>query len=275
VTPNVRGAYGLRLEGLEGANELLLPVPEHCPVLSVSDAPVAGPFDAETFGDGWAHIPLIDGHWASMTRDPLAVRWGGPVPPPPGDLVHPWLADPVAVASTWLGRLALHGGVVAGASGALGILGVREAGKSSLLAALAESGDVEVLADDLIVVDGEVVHAGPRCLDLRPATAARHQGSPGQPSRGGSRWRMLLPPARHEVALRGFLVLEWGSCLQLTRESTTTGFATLLSQLSAPAEAVSPARVLGLSRYPVWRLTRPRTWESQGASAQQVMRLVC
>ena len=62
---------------------------------------------------------------------------------------------------------------------ALGVVGTREAGKSSTLAWLAVAG-TEVLCDDLLVIDGQSTFKGPRTIDsarMRPNVSA-----PGRPS---------------------------------------------------------------------------------------------
>ena len=66
-----------------------------------------------------------------------------------------------------------HGGSFLDASGRTwGVVGSREAGKSSFLAWCATRG-VPVVGDDLIVTDGTLVNAGPRCIDLRESAADR------------------------------------------------------------------------------------------------------
>ena len=81
---------------------------------------------------------------------------------PDADLGAPLCrGPPAAVFARWRGLETLHGGAfVDDRGGAWAVLGDRGAGKSSLLAALALAGH-EVVADDLLVLDGGDCFAGP------------------------------------------------------------------------------------------------------------------
>jgi hypothetical protein len=126
------------------------------------------------------------------------------------ELVHPHLAPGAAVLARWLGRETLHAGAVLAGGGAWAMLGDRESGKSSTLDWLAAHGH-PVLADDLLVLDGSDVLAGPRCIDLR-ADAAQRLGA-GEPLGvvgTRERWRLRLGPLASSAPLRGWGILDWG-----------------------------------------------------------------
>ncbi len=115
------------------------------------------------------------------------------------DLVHPYLGAAASVFSRWGGREVFHAGAFVFGDLAWAVVGGREAGKSTLLAALAARG-LPVLADDLVVTDGHQAFCGPRTIDLRrlapgataPVTPVR------DPAGGGSRSRRC--PARYPSA---------------------------------------------------------------------------
>jgi hypothetical protein len=115
------------------------------------------------------------------------------------ELIHPYLGAAASVFSRWCGREVYHAGAFVCGGLAWAVVGGREAGKSSLLAALAARG-LPVLSDDLVVTDGHQAFCGPRTIDLRrlaPGTTA-----PVTPVRGASRWRLALPPAARRGAPR-------------------------------------------------------------------------
>ena len=125
-------------------------------------------------------------------------------------LVHPYLAPAAAVIARWLGREPFHAGAFALDGGAWGVLGEREAGKSSLLAWLSLQGR-SVVCDDMLVVAGDTVFAGPRSVDLRRETAVRLGAGEELGMIGArERWRVGLPPIEPEVPLAGWVFLEWG-----------------------------------------------------------------
>ena len=146
---------------------------------------------------------LIDRRGASVRFEvPHALR--------PDELVHPYLAPAAAVIGRWLGRESVHAGAFAVDDRALGIVGTREAGKSSTLAWLALAG-TEVLCDDLLVIDGRSTFTGPRSIDLREDAAARLGAGEAIGVTGArERWRLRLGPAGDRHVLAGFVFLTWG-----------------------------------------------------------------
>ena len=125
-------------------------------------------------------------------RSRTTVRF--PERPSSASVIHPYLASTGVVAGHWMGRTPFHSGAFELGGHAWGVLGGREMGKSSLLMWLHQAG-ISILADDLLVLDGALAYAGPRCLDLRESSAERfgegeYLGVVGT----RERWRVSLPP---------------------------------------------------------------------------------
>ena len=120
-------------------------------------------------------------------------------PQTPDELVHPYLGAAASVFSRWAGREVFHAGAFICGGLAWAVVGGREAGKSSLLAALAAR-QLPVLADDLVITDGQDAFCGPRTIDLRRPIPGSSE--PVTPARGASRWRVSLPPLCRRGAAR-------------------------------------------------------------------------
>jgi hypothetical protein len=174
-------------------------------------------------------------------------------------LVHPVLTTGLAYVSHLRGHATLHGGAFLADGRAWAVIGAREAGKSTTLAALAARG-VPVLADDLVVVDRDAhVLAGPACVDLR-TDAARHFGAERVGVVGGrERWRVGTAEAPARVPFGGLVVLGWGDAA--TDLPPADRVRVLHAQhYAGPLGPPAPALVLGLVERPMWRFERPRDW---------------
>jgi hypothetical protein len=172
------------------------------------------------------------------------------------ELVHPYLAPAAAVMASWQGWDAFHAGAFAANGRAFALLGERERGKSTLLAALALEG-VAIVTDDVLVVDGGFAQPGPRCIDLRHA--AVEPALPGarlEPSRSGERRRLRLPALEASPELAGWVALEWGERVQLERLRPSQRLYRLASSHSRAGEPRDDA-LLELARLPGWLLRRP------------------
>ena len=262
--PPEGGAYGFRLRGVDGARELLVDAPADWPALELRCHVDSGPLpEHERLSDDRAELLLTAGGSVVIDRAAMRADYALPRLVSPGALVHPHLAPVAAITARWLGRESFHGGAVVIGDGAWVIVGDKEAGKSSLLAALALAGH-PVLADDLVVLDGARVLAGPRSIDLRDS-AAQHMGV-GEPlGRIGlrERWRLQLAPVPAQAALRGWIVLAWGDeppALQPLRGAAR--LQTLIPQRAVRLLPGDPAALVSLSALPCYELRRPRAWSS-------------
>ena len=128
--------------------------------------------------------------------------------------MHPYLAPVALSCRAGSGARASTAAVSSVDGGVWAVLGDKTAGKSTTLAWLARAG-VGVVSDDVLIVDGETVLAGPRSIDLREeaARAPRHRradrAASARATAGASRSR----PSRAELPLRGWITLEWGEAV--------------------------------------------------------------
>lgn len=230
------------------------PLPADAPEVRV-EAVEAAPDEGRTWArEDAADIGLIGGGRLKLERGRDVVRFEMPRVPPASDLLHPYLAPAVALWWHWHGREALHAGAVAFGDGAVLIVGRKESGKSTTIAALARAG-LTVLADDLsVIVDGRVL-AGPRSIDLRSAAE-------GQVVRDGERVRVDLPPAPASAPIAGTVFLGWGETCSLDVVPAAERLTLLAQERSFYYVGGSPSAVLDLAALPAFRLCRPRELES-------------
>jgi hypothetical protein len=254
-----RGAYGLRLEGVEAP--ALIDVPPSWPAVQVARR-VAPPVEEETaVGLDRAHIALETAGHIEVERDPPAIAFVTVRPLDDDELVHPFLARPAALLATWRGHVALHAGALLAGDGAWVVAGTREAGKSSLLAALAVAGH-GVLADDVVVATGDAIaFAGPRSIDLRTRDTPLG-GAELVPSRQHTRWRLRLGDVPAEVPLRGLVALEWGDAVRVEPLGAAERFAFLQARLTLGRLPEDRRPLLALTALPALRLVRPRRWDA-------------
>lgn len=173
------------------------------------------------------------------------------------ELIHPYLGAAASVFSRWHGREVFHAGAFVCGDVAWAVVGGREAGKSSLLAALAARG-WPVLADDLVITDGHQAFRGPRTIDLRrPAPGAL---APVTPVRGGSRWRLALPPLPGAAPLGGWIYLRWRTDVTMHAVPASRSLARLAARRTWPALPSDPQTLLALAARPGWDLGRPADW---------------
>jgi hypothetical protein len=193
---------------------------------------------------------------------------------PPVDahaLVHPYLGPVASVYSRWIGRESFHAGGLLIGGKAWMVLGEREAGKSTLLAACLAAG-VGVLADDLCVIDDGHLLCGPRTLDLRrpPDGALAALGT--VPARAG-RWRVDLPDVPPRTPLAGWLRLNWGEA-HSTQPLTFADRLTLLARWRGwNALPSRPESLLDLAARPGYVLTRPRALDGLDETLQTILAL--
>jgi hypothetical protein len=265
------GAYGFTFRGLSETQLVPVPGDGDWPEIEVATQclgthPLVRSVTAES-----ALLPLLDGSWAALDRQSsratlLARRAED------GQLLHPFLATVAVIFSWWLGRPAFHGGAFADSRGcAWGLLGQRGAGKSSTLAELVARGST-IVTDDLLVVAGGSVLAGPRLIDLRADAASRLRRTRGSIVRDGARFRLQLGPAPAEPPLVGWIFLSWGPQLSLRRLAPSEWLAAATSHLNTVTTGSSS--ILDLAGAEAWELTRPRTFDSLETTADQIRTLV-
>ena len=256
------GCYGLALSGsvVDLAGGLLALSRPEWPHVAVewvgplSDPPEMGHFSAHD-----AVLPLLSGGHVVLTRHPRRARFHKPRPADGHELAHPCLSAVGLVFARWDGRIALHAGAVLFNGVAWGLLGAREAGKSTILAYLAQAGHA-VLADDLLVIEGRHTFCGPRTIDLRPETAARLDGVDLVTVRRGERQRLLLPSAPATAPFGGFVVLGVGDAVSVTPVPAAQRLGALSGHLTLQQAGLPGDGLLELVGLPMWRVDRSRAW---------------
>jgi hypothetical protein len=271
-----RGAYGLALQGVD-LPRWTVAAGEGWPVLDV----VIERVDETPVRSGlWRHratLPLSTGGRVLLERRPLRARFRSPGPLAVDDLVHPHLAVAAAGVSVWLGRDPFHAGVLDSPGGAWVVAGRSEAGKSTLLAALAATG-VPVLCDDLAVMEDGDVFAGPRSVDLRPGAAealAAVEPEGAAPARRHTRRRIPLPPTPARRPVAGWIDLEWGPEVELLR-LTDPGerLSRLARRRTFQGRLPVGDTLFDLVERPGWVLRRPRDFARLDAVVDAVRDLV-
>jgi hypothetical protein len=267
---HLRGAYGLEVIGLPDPEPLVaiqsgMWPPVHVRVECATAASVP------EIGDERAVLSLDGGESAVLERRSRTAVFTTPDGSDGGRLVHPLLTAAGTVFAWWHGKEAFHGGAFVIDAGAWAILGDRDLGKSSLLAAIADAG-YDVLADDLLVVDGDAALAGPRCIDLRPdAIGPSNIEGRTTPVRGNQRERLPLPPVAAAVPLRGWILLGWGDGPRTRSLGPGERLERLASQRNV--QGVRPEQFLHLVRLPAWEIVRPREWTSVEVTVEMTLGL--
>ncbi len=177
-------------------------------------------------------------------------------------LRHPYLSFPAAIIHHWADRLVLHASAFDVEAGAVALLGDKEAGKSTTVAAAGRLGH-PVRADDVLVVDGTRALVGSRTLDLREEAAAIFGGTPLGVVGSRERFRQETSPPARPAPLAAFVVLEWGPGPELQRLEASELLrqlhrSTALAALIPRQMAHRPQVFLDLLGVPAYRLIRPR-----------------
>lgn len=266
------GAYGFRLHGVDAAAHLLTRAepawPELALIRRVDDTP--GPAQ-DRVGEDRAELVLRSGGWVELHRADAHATYHLRQAASDGDLLHPYLAPVAALAARWLGRESFHAGAVVVDEGAWGVLGDKEAGKSSTLASLALAGHT-VMSDDILVLEKGDVFAGPRCIDLREEPAQRlGAGEPIGIVGVRERFRLELGPTPARVPLRGFVSLEWGGEMAIESVRGAERLLALIPHRALLLKTSAPTELLELSSLPFLRLRRPRGWDSLGETVERLL----
>lgn len=260
------GAYGFAVTGLGDPPELIAAPPSWRPVAVSQDVRKRPASTGDALDGARATVTITGSMVAELDRDARSAllvtdaRW------PAGALVHPFLAAPGMIFAWWDGREAFHGGAFVADNGrAWALLGEKGDGKSTTLAHLASTGTL-VVADDLVVVDGAAILAGPRCVDLRPdAAAALGLGDLPTDARA-SRARLALCRVAAATPFAGFVHLAWGDRVALEKVPARERLPRLTRHRSVNWVR-APEELLPLLARPVYELRRPRDLASLAAAA--------
>jgi hypothetical protein len=264
------GAYGLRIEGLGEHETLRVEGGEAWPATSVTFRPGGRSDDPTEFGADQAVVQLIDAE-VRVDRERRTAVYITEREFSVEELVHPYLAPVATLFARWDRRESLHAGAFVAGDGAWALLAERSAGKSTTLGWLAEHG-VPIVADDIVVLSGGDALAGPRCLDMRDdASAHLEAGAPASSPREGGRNRVVLPPLRSEVPLRGVVYLEWGDDVNVERVPTGERIGRLTAQRQGVRIHNDPVAVLDLASLPALVLTRPHGLDGLTRSGQALL----
>lgn len=260
------GVYGLRMTGLPAAaDESFVPVDPDAPEVAVEVRLASSLAAAEHCDDSSLVLAVARGQRCEIRRDPAEAILSFLVRPTVEALVHPLLSIVGSAHSRWRGALTLHGGAVVADGLAWAILAHKEGGKSTTLAGL-EARGYAVLTDDLVVVHGADVLAGPRSIDLRPDAAAHlGQGASIGIAGGRERHRIVLgrPPARAPLA--GVVLLSWseGGVTGLRQLGVDERLRQLFRHEALPIMGSQPPGLLFQALpLPMYELSRPRLWEA-------------
>jgi hypothetical protein len=271
------GAYGFRLvgTGTEPVLPDLVPLSEEHETVALTWRRASSLTTKAELGTEELVLAEERGSALRMRRMPAEVVLDIPEAMSARAFVHPTLAVPLSLLARWRGYITLHAGAFE-ENGAWGVLGDRTAGKSSMLAALADRG-VPIVSDDLLVVHEGQALAGPRCVDLRPDVVDRFPAADSLGVVAGrERFRLSTPLAPSRTVLRGFFVLEWSDSGELELEPI--GIHQRLKLLYGQeymgiVGAADPRRIVELVGLPAWRLRRPRDWAVTSVVVDRLLEL--
>jgi hypothetical protein len=263
------GAYGLRLSDLPDASALLVETPESWIDWRLERS-IGGGQPEEFVAADRAQLRAEPAGWVEIARAERRARFHFPTPPSDRELVHPYLASTAGVIARWQGLQCFHAGAFVAGGRAWALLGDKGAGKSSLLARLALDG-VPILTDDVLVVRGTHGLAGPRCIDLRAASArALEVGEPLGVVGMRERWRLPTGPVAPEVPLGGWIVLAWGE-RGVEPLPASEALPAIFASLSLRLEPVDPPALMELVTLPAWIVRQPQRIDELGRTAHRLL----
>lgn len=276
------GAYGWRVAGVgDAAQRYLLEAPSNWPLLTI-DRVYGAPTMSRSVTTGMVFIDDQCSEYESadqngkvgcvrIDRNPLTARLTSATGFSDEVIVHPELSSVASIAGHWLGRTVFHAGAFLTGTGAWAVLGAREAGKSTLLASLANKG-VGIVTDDVMVVHADQVYAGPRCVDLREGAAQwLGQGEEIGTSGPRHRWRVRVDPIPAVVSLRGWILPEWNDLIRVEPVPVASRLPILCDNLAIKRPPADPEHLLDLSLLPILRFQRPRRWEVMDSAAAALL----
>jgi hypothetical protein len=174
------------------------------------------------------------------------------------ELVHPVMAFVGAAAAGWAGRSAFHAATLVVDGAAWLLVGPPESGKSTLSVHARHQGWT-VMGDDVAVLAGRTVLAGPRTADLREESARHWDVSDDAlVELVRPRWRQDLGPSPLEAPLGGIVELAWGPALATARLGSAEKLGLLARHDALGRGPASPTAFLDLLGVPAFSVTRPR-----------------
>jgi hypothetical protein len=270
----VAGVYGFRITGVEDNRDLLVEARPDWPLLEVTSRVDRVDQRVTVVSEQHAELKLIEGITARLDRSPPRVEFIMPTPLSSEAIVHPFLSGVLPVHCHWMGRTSLHGRAFIHENRAWAILGDREGGKSTLLAQLAAQG-LAIVADDLVVIEGDMVYAGPRSIDLRGNPY--HELGPAEfIGRVGARerWRIQLGPIPSQVPLGGFFFLEWSERSEIRRLGGVERMLRISAGRSLMLPLGDPMTLLRLAALPGWEVHRPARIEDLPTITEQMLHAI-
>jgi hypothetical protein len=233
----------------------------------VHERPAAGAVEMD---ESSARVELPNGT-ATMRRDVREAWFRTSTALTTDELVHPLLGYAALAFSHWMGRDAFHAGVFLSDEGAWALIGERGSGKSSTLAWLAREGH-QIVADDLLVLDGRTAFVGPRTIDLASASATHLGWNDGLENvRQGFRQRLTLDALAPEHRLSGWISLRWGDEVSMVPVPAARRIPLLVEHGNQPMDAVDWPKLLSLASLPMFELSRPRRLESLEQAGQLLL----
>ena len=270
-SPRALGAYGLRLSGVNGIDEFLVDAPaDWTPVDLVLRSGAVATREGWTEGRR-ARFVTLSGGLVELDLDRGEAILTAAHTPRAEEIVHPYLSSIGAMAGYLKAQESFHAGAVEMAGGAWGVVGDREAGKSSTLAAFTVAG-FPLVCDDTLVMRAGAALAGPRSIDLRQ-DAARSLGLGEELGMVGTRerWRLRVGPVEPEVELRGWIFLEWGDELDVAPLPVPDVLSRLLQQRAVKLPPREPGAILELASLRGLLLRRPRGLEGLSATIEAIV----
>ena len=270
------GAYGFRLDFASGEppRDDLVVLDDDTPLVRVQWRLAAAAGDVEEVAPGRVRFGYRGGSIFDVRRDPPEITLDLFEEPPREAIVHPVLTVPLSMLARWRGDATVHAGAIAVDGAAWGLVGVREAGKSTMLASLARRG-LPVVADDLLTVQGDEVWAGLHCVDLRPDAATRFDGARFIGTVAGrDRYRLSTAPSPARLPLRGFFALEWSdeSDVAVMPMPAREVMSLILAQEYIALMGMPDSlKLLELTARPAYRVRRPRDWAATDATLDAIL----
>jgi hypothetical protein len=206
-----------------------------------------------------------------LDRHARTARYYTPAPLAPGALARGYLETAATAFARWAGRDAFHAGGLFVDGGGWAVVGESNAGKSTLLGALALAGH-DVLGDELLVVDGERAYTSVRFVDLRSAAVELlGAGERVRPAPRGGKLRLPLAPMAPAVPLRGWIVLAWSDQTAMIRLQPSDVLARLSATRLWGDVPTDPRRLLHYASMPSFELHRSPVGTSAGEAVEALL----